>query len=97
MRVLSNSDYKLIERLVSLSQKGMHEAMSHFLKARYDNNVIVTKDYIVAIGDIPIALVAHMDTVFKTPVADLYYDQRKGVLWSPQGLGADELAILDDR
>ena len=92
MRVLSNSDYKLIERLVSLSQKGMHEAMSHFLKARYDNKVIVTKDYIVAIGDIPIALVAHMDTVFKTPVADLYYDQRKGVLWSPQGLGADDRA-----
>lgn len=33
-----------------------------------------------------------MDTVFKTPVSDLYYDQRKGVLWSPQGLGADDRA-----
>lgn len=92
MRVLSDNDYRLFERLVSLTQRGMHEAMSQFLRAKYKNNVIITKDYIVALGDIPIALVAHMDTVFKTPVSELYYDQRKGVLWSPQGLGADDRA-----
>lgn len=91
MRVLSEKDYRLFERLVSLSQREMHKAMAQFLKTKY-NNVICTKDYIVAIGDIPIALVAHMDTVFKIPVSDLYYDQRKGVLWSPQGLGADDRA-----
>ncbi len=91
MRVLSNSDYSLFERLVSLSQKEMHKAMAQYLKAKYDN-VIFTKDYLVAIGDIPIALIAHMDTVFKTPVSNLYYDQRKGVLWSPEGLGADDRA-----
>ena len=65
--------------------------MTQYLQGKYDN-VIATKDYIVAIGEIPIALVAHMDTVFKTPVSDLYYDQRKGVLWSPEGLGADDRA-----
>lgn len=91
MRVLSNQDYRLFERLVSLTQKGMHQAMVQYLKDKYEK-VIVTKDYIVAIGDIPIALVAHMDTVFENPVVDLYYDQRKGVLWSPQGLGADDRA-----
>lgn len=91
MRVLSNNDYRLFERLVSLSQKEMHRAMAQFLKSKYDN-VIFTKDYLVAIGNIPIALVAHMDTVFKTPVSNLYYDQRKGVLWSPEGLGADDRA-----
>ena len=67
MRVLSNQDYRLFERLVSLTQKGMHQAMAQYLKDKYEK-VIVTKDYIVAVGDIPIALVAHMDTVFKTPV-----------------------------
>ena len=91
MRVLSNQDYRLFERLVSLTQKGMHQAMVQYLKDKYEK-VIVTKDYIVAVGDIPIALVAHMDTVFENPVVDLYYDQRKGVLWSPQGLGADDRA-----
>lgn len=67
--------------------------MYTFLKAKYDN-VIATKEYIIAIGDIPIALVAHMDTVFKMPVSNLYYDTRKGVLWSPEGLGADDRAGL---
>ena len=92
VRVLSERDYELFERLVSLTEKEMLHAMKQYLKKKYDNNVIATQDYIIAIGNIPIALVAHMDTVFKTPVSDLYYDQRKGVLWSPEGLGADDRA-----
>lgn len=91
MRVLKSEDYKLFERLVSLSQREMHRTMGAYLQSKY-SNVIFTKDYIVAIGDIPIALAAHMDTVFKIPVENLYYDQRKGVLWSPEGLGADDRA-----
>ena len=91
MRVLKSEDYKLLERLVSLNQKDLHKTMQVYLKSKY-SNVITTKDYIVAIGDIPIALVAHMDTVFSFPVQHLYYDQQKGVLWSPEGLGADDRA-----
>ena len=91
MRVLSDSDYELFKRLVSLKQKELQKAMAQYLKAKY-NNVIFTKDYLVAIGDIPIALVAHLDTVFKTPVSNLYYDRQEGVLWSPDGLGADDRA-----
>lgn len=91
MRVLQEKDYRLFEKLVSLSEKEMVRAMTQLIKSKYDN-VIATKDYIIAIGNIPIALVAHMDTVFKFPVSDLYYDQRKGVLWSPEGLGADDRA-----
>lgn len=91
MRILDNKDYRLFEKLVSLKEKEMIKAMSQYMKAKY-NNIIITKDYIIAIGDIPIALIAHMDTVFQLPVSDLYYDQKKGVLWSPQGLGADDRA-----
>lgn len=91
MRVLNDKDYTLLERLVSLSEKEMCRAMAQYLRSKYDNTII-TKDYIVAIGEIPIALVAHMDTVFKIPVSDLYYDRKKGVLWSPDGLSADDRA-----
>ena len=91
MRLLKNEDYKLFEQLVGLTQKGMHRTMSTYLKRKY-KNVLETEKYIVAIGDIPIALVAHMDTVFKFPVTNMYYDQQKGVLWSPEGLGADDRA-----
>lgn len=91
MRILHEKDYRLFEKLVSLTEKEMVKAMGQYIKAKYDK-VIITKDYIIAIGDIPIALVAHMDTVFKTPVSNLYYDQNKGVMWSPEGLGADDRA-----
>lgn len=91
MRVLSNEDYKLFEQLVSLTQKELHKSMSKYLKSKY-SQVKITKDYIVAVGDIPIALVAHMDTVYKTPVKNLYYDTKKGIMWSPDGLGADDRA-----
>ena len=91
MRILSNSDYKLFERLVSLSQKEMKRALTKYLKSTYEE-VIIDKDYLVGIGNIPIALVAHMDTVFKFPVSNLYYDPKKDVLWSPEGLGADDRA-----
>lgn len=91
MQVLNEKDYQLIERLVSLSQRQLKQVMTKFLRKRY-KNVITTRDYIVAIGDVPIALVAHMDTVFKNPVSVLYYDKDKNVMWSPDGLGADDRA-----
>lgn len=88
---LSTTDYRLFEQLVSLTQTQLHRLMSQYLRRKYDK-VIVTENYILAKGDIPIALVAHMDTVFKTPVEELYYDKKKNIFWSPQGLGADDRA-----
>ena len=48
--------------------------------------------YILAEGDLPICLCAHMDTVFPRPPETFYYDNNAKVLWSPQGLGADDRA-----
>lgn len=48
--------------------------------------------YIIAEGDLPICLCAHMDTVFSKPPTTFYYDQKETVLWSPEGLGADDRA-----
>lgn len=91
MRVLSDDDYGLFEYLVSLDQNLLQKILIKFLRSKY-SNVIVKNEYVIAIGDIPIALVAHMDTVFKRPVENLYYDREKGILWSPEGLGADDRA-----
>lgn len=93
MKVLTEREYGLFERLVAMSQQELHKTLGVYLKSKY-SNVIIEKEYIVAVGDIPIALVAHLDTVFGSGVADLYYDQRKGMMWSPQGLGADDRAGL---
>lgn len=40
----------------------------------------------------PVLLVAHCDTVFHETLKDIYYNKRLNVLWSPQGLGADDRA-----
>ena len=48
--------------------------------------------YIIAEGDLPVCLCAHIDTVFSHLPETFYYDQEKSVLWSPQGLGADDRA-----
>ena len=65
--------------------------MSNYLKTKYDT-VVETPDYIYAEGDIPIAVMAHMDTVFARPALNIYYDRVKNVLWSSEGLGADDRA-----
>lgn len=91
MRVLKGKEFRSFEQLVSLTQEELHACMATYLKSKY-NNVIVDKQFICAEGDIPVALVAHMDTVFSYPAYDVYYDPRKNVLWSPDGLGADDRA-----
>lgn len=91
MRLLKDNDLKTFEQLCGLTQKAMHKTLSTYLKSKY-KRVVSTKDYIYAIGDIPIALVAHMDTVFARPAKDIFYDRYKNVIWSPEGLGADDRA-----
>lgn len=48
--------------------------------------------YIIAEGNLPIVLIAHMDTVFNQPPKNIFYDPAETVLWSPSGLGADDRA-----
>ena len=69
---------------------------------RYYNskNIYNTNDYIYVVGNIPIALVAHLDTVWEEdPPVFVLFDPFKNVMWSPRGLGADDragcIAILE--
>lgn len=91
MFVLSEKDYKLFESLARLPQKSLKRVLFDWLSKKYDN-ICSTAEYIYAVGDIPIALVAHLDTVFEHPPKDIYFDRVKGVVWSPTGLGADDRA-----
>ena len=64
------------------------------LSAAGYTNIIATADYIIAEGNIPLTLIAHADTVFKTKPQEFFYDQEKTVMWSPNGMGADDKAGL---
>lgn len=91
MTVLTEQEYELFQKLVSMTQTQLLRTLEHYLKNKY-SNVITGQRHLLAIGDIPVALVAHLDTVFENPVEHLYYDRYKGIMWSPEGLGADDRA-----
>lgn len=91
MKTLNQQELKSIEQFFQLRQPQLLKAMKHYLSMKY-KNVISTKDYLIAVGDIPVALVAHLDTIFKSPPQNIFYDRTKNVMWSPDGLGADDRA-----
>ena len=80
-----------LESLFKLSQKSLLKVLNDFLNKKY-KKVIKTKDFIFAEGEIPVMLVAHCDTIFTELPTQIYYDESKNVMWSPQGLGADDRA-----
>ena len=88
LKTLSNNEFKLFDSLCRMSQDALRKTMSAFLN-KYYKRVISTKHYICAEGDIPIALVAHMDKVFDVP-SEIFYDNVRNVMWSPTGMGADD-------
>lgn len=91
MKLLKDNEYRTFEQLCGLTQNAIHATLAKYLRSKY-SKVVSTKDYTYAVGDIPIALVAHMDTVFKYPAKEIFYDRQKNVMWSPSGLGADDRA-----
>lgn len=91
MKSLKPSEIKSLEQFFQLTQPGLLRVMEKYLKSKYET-VYATNEYVFAVGDIPIALIAHLDTVFRLTPEDIYYDRVKNVVWSPDGLGADDRA-----
>lgn len=91
MQVFPEKDYQLFKNIVTLTQEDLHLLLYRYLKKKY-KEIINTESYLIGIGDIPVALVAHMDTVFDEPPKQIYFDDRSWTFWSPDGLGADDRA-----
>lgn len=88
---MKNNDFHTLKQILELDQNQLKNIMYKFLKKKY-KNIINHNAYICAEGTIPIALVAHLDTVFSSPPKNIFYDQEQQVMWSPQGLGTDDRA-----
>lgn len=91
MRLFKDTEYSLYKQICGMRQSNLKANLSSVLHQKY-SQVIETDKYIYAIGDIPITLVAHMDTVFAYPPYEFYYDRQANVVWSPEGMGADDRA-----
>lgn len=92
MRTFTDKEFTLFEKICCMTEAQLFRAMKQLLTNKYDKVSTDDKNYIVAEGNIPVALVAHLDTVFNHPSDEVFYDMRKGICWSPDGLGADDRA-----
>lgn len=92
-KIFTSRQRNTFEQICKLGQEGVLSMMRSFLIRRYGKeNIIATKDFIIAKGDIPVGLVAHADTVFSYKPSEFYYDKEANVMWSPDGMGADDRA-----
>lgn len=83
----------MFKQIAQLKQHSLKKLLVTYLKKHYPKDkVFYSEHYIYAIGDIPIALVAHMDTVHTKIPSQIFWDRQQDVVWSPQGLGADDRA-----
>lgn len=90
---LSKSDFRLMKLIMNSSETYLLRSLPAVLEHYYDKNkIIITENYIYVLGDIPVALVAHLDTVHRFPPTDFFHDREQQTIWSPQGLGADDRA-----
>lgn len=86
--------YEIMKMLINSTQRQTKLIVSKFLKRHYEK-VVETKQYVYAEGDIPIALTAHLDTVFENLIPkgkELFYDKEHEVMYSPFGAGFDDKA-----
>jgi len=82
------NQFKHILKLDSLDLLGY--ASKILQKHNYNTHKWKCADYLYCEGNIPILLVAHVDTVHKTLPNKIYYDHSEKVLWSPDGIGGDD-------
>ena len=85
---------KLMKKLCTLREDKLKKILVKFLKNKGYKNIIYNKDFLIAEGQLPICLVAHLDTVFQflPKWDDFLYDSKKNVLWYPGGSGFDDRA-----
>jgi len=80
-----------LRRIIKAETPKLRKIVEKKLK-QYGYDPVAGQHYIWAEGTLPAVLVAHMDTVHPVPPDQIFYDPKKMVMWSPQGLGADDRA-----
>lgn len=84
---------QLLERILPLSQEALASVLTKSIRSVWDDDKYVYHkpgEYIICEGDIPVILVAHLDTVHTAPPSEIFYDKDKGVMWAPNGIGGDD-------
>ena len=85
---------KVMIDLCCIEVKQLRIFLYNFLRRHGYKEIRRGKGYIIAEGNIPACLIAHLDTVFRhQPSAEQFlFDPKRKVLWSPYGSGFDDRA-----
>jgi len=79
-----------LENILKMSEKELKSSLYYYLKEK-GMSPVAEDGFIYAKGEIPILLVAHMDTVFEEPPKHLEYHEPLDILYSYEGgIGADD-------
>jgi len=95
MKRMESEDYRLLGKLLRMKQNEVHKHVYGKLLYEFEyKKVIDGKDYIMAQGDLPIILLAHMDTVMEqmANAYEMIYDPLKGIITGLYGVGMDDKA-----
>ncbi len=79
------------EQVFRLRQTELKKALKEELTSM-GYEPIVKKGFLYALGEVPVLLVAHMDTVHISPVEIICYSKDGRYVMSPQGIGGDDRA-----
>ena len=108
----SKLDLDLLKKIIRMDQLSLYDFLHKELSKSYTSIDTDEKDkrYLFCVGELPIMLVAHLDTVFEQYASlskgysmwddylkqvdvsnkPIYHDREEEVMWSPEGLGADD-------
>lgn len=79
----------IFQGILKMQQEELKEYLANALK-EYGYNPISNKGYLYAKGNIPVLLVAHLDTVHTEIPSIICFSDGRQYLMSPQGIGGDD-------
>ena len=75
-QTLNATQMELLKGILRQTQAGLKKTMEEYLISQYgEKNVIIEKEYVIALGTTPIGLVAHMDTVHTNQPVNIFFDE----------------------
>lgn len=81
---------RLFETIVRKTQPQLKNWLKSQLQQAGYKECYDETGFLYAEGDIPVMLIAHLDTVHKEPVVNICWDSSYNVAMSPQGIGGDD-------
>lgn len=80
---------KTMEKICRMSQMELKDFAARELTKTH-KEIYVDDGFVYAQGTFPVLLIAHLDTVHEQLPQSFCYDEEKGILSSPQGVGGDD-------